>query len=73
MATKQIIEDSYLKFVNDDNSLYNLEVLSKDNSDYKLVKKSFTNTCSEFAKENYSNKEFKIERVCKIYQNFPKV
>ena len=37
------VEDSYLRFVNDGNSLYNLEVLSKDNADYKLVEKSFMN------------------------------
>ena len=37
------VEDSYLRFVNDDNSLYNLEVLSKDNADYELVEKSFMN------------------------------
>ena len=43
MTEKQVIEDSYLRFVNDDNSLYNLEVLSKDNADYELVEKSFMN------------------------------
>ena len=71
MAEKQVIEDSYLKFVNEDNSLYNLEVLSKDNSDYKLVEKSIINTCCEFEKENFFN--IKIERICKIHQKVPVV
>ena len=54
MPEDQIIEDAYLRFVNDDNSLYNLEVLSKDNSDYKLVEKSIINTCCEFEKKTSS-------------------
>ena len=73
MSVKQIIEDTYLKLVNDDSSLYNLEVLSKDNSDYRLVEKSFTNTCSELAKTRYSNKELKIERICRIHKKVPEV
>ena len=73
MSVKQIIEDTYLKLVNDDSSLYNLEVLSKDNSDYRLVEKSFTNTCGELAKTRYSNKELKIERICRIHKKIPEV
>ena len=71
MAENQTIEDSYLRFVNDDNSLYNLEVLSKDNPDYKLVEKSIINTSSDFAKISYSN--IKIERICRIHKKVPVV
>ena len=71
MPEDQIIEDAYLRFVNDDNSLYNLEVLSKDNSDYKLVEKSILNTSSELAKKTYILKGFKIERICRIHKNVP--
>ena len=66
------IKDSYLRFVRNDSSRYNLEVLSKDNSDYKLIEKSFTNTNSEFAK-NRPKFDFSIERICKIHQNFPEL
>ena len=66
------IKDSYRRFVRNDSSRYNLEVLSKDNSDYKLIEKSFTNTNSEFAK-NRPKFDFSIERICKIHQNFPEL
>ena len=69
MTENQTIEDSYLKFVSDESSLYNLEVLSNDNSDYKLVEKSIINTSSELAKIKYSN--IKIERICRIHKKLP--
>ena len=68
---KQIIEDSYLKLVNDESSLHSLEVLSKDNSDYKLVEKSIINTSSRYAKKFF--KGFKIERICRIHKKHPEV
>ena len=66
MTEKQIIEDTYLKLVNDENSLHSLEVLSKDNSDYKLVEKSIINTSRKCAKTFF--KGFKIERICRIHK-----
>ena len=66
MTENQTIEDSYLKFVNDESSLYNLEVLSNDNSDYKLVEKSIINTSRKCAKTFF--KGFKIERICRIHK-----
>ena len=71
MAEKQIIENGYLKFVNDANFLYNLEVLSNDNSDYKLVEKSIMNSSSNLAKSR-PNKRFKIESICRIHEKVPK-
>ena len=69
MTENQTIEDSYLKFVSDENSLYNLKVLRNDNSNYKLVEKSIINTSSELAKIKYSN--IKIERICRIHKKLP--
>ena len=72
MTEKQVIEDSYLRFVNDDNSLYNLEVLSKDNADYELVEKSFMNTSSELQKYDPSG-GFEVERICRVHQKLPEL
>ena len=75
MAQKQIIENGYLRFVNDKSSKYKLEVLSSGNADYKLVEKSIIDTSIEFAKTWYSkeNKELRIERICRIHQKFPEL
>ena len=62
MVEKQSKKDNYLRFVHEQNSKYNLEILSEDDSDdFELIKKSFINTIG-------NNYNFKIERICRVHQ-----
>ena len=67
MSEIQKQKDNYLKFINEENSEYNLEVLSKDDSyDFQLIEESFNNTigCTNIC----LTYNFKIERICRVVQ-----
>ena len=57
--------ENYLKFINNQTSLYNLEILSEKHDDFQLINTSFRITSS------CCLNDLKIERICRVHPKHP--
>ena len=61
--------DNYIRFVNNKDTKFRLELLAEDNNDFQVIKKSFDNT--KHWSVGYES-VFKIEKIYRVKQNNPK-